>query len=229
MTKRVLVIDVGTHKAEELWLFEGRPNFTARNLYRVWRRHGVEAPAETKRQAQRFARKYACRYVLIEPIAHRKLLDFIEAVPTAIFLKGVVSCDASGPTTLLLANASLGHSIIPTKPGLSGETVGTYNIHFPALYELLVDTFIASGDCDRIIVRMNAEGVEGPIIDFLAGCASRKPDLLAGSLGDIKKCFGHDAYEKAKATLADARIPFVYFTSNPITWETALHQISELL
>lgn len=226
---KVLVIDVGTHKAEEVRLFEGRPRLTARNRYRAWRRGGPRATAQIKRQALKFTGRFSFRYVLVEPVAHPELLDFLRDVPSALLFKGVVSCGASGPAALLLANASLGHSIIPTKPGLSGRKVETYNINFPALYELLIDAYVDNGDCDRVVLRMNAEGVEGPIVDFLADHASRKPDVLAGSLGDIRKCFGQEAYEQANGRLEEAGIPFVYFTSNVTTWASGLREIANLL
>jgi hypothetical protein len=224
LVDKVLVIDVGTHKAEEVRLFEGRPRFTLRNCYRLSGR-----TEKVRRAAAKFTRDFSCRYVLIEPVAHRELCNFLAAVPSAMFLKGVVSCDPSGETTLLLAEKSLGNSIIPTKPGLSGQTAPTYNFHFPTLYEWLVETFVTNGDCDTILLRMNAEGVEGPIIDFLVNHASVRPKVVAGSLGDIEKCFGKDAYDEANRKLADARIPFVSFTSNSASWVRGLRAITKHL
>jgi hypothetical protein len=225
----VLVIDVGSHKAEEVWLLAGRPRFSARNYYRLLRHQGLKGIATAKSEARSFARNFSCRYILVEPVAHRELLDFLEFVPSALFLKGVVSCGESGPETLLLAKESVGHSIIPSKPGLSGDRLPTYNLNFRSVYEMLIDAFVMNGDCDRIILRMNAEGVEGPIIDFLVEHASRKPDVFAGSIGDIEKCFGREAYDRAKTNLENGGIPFVYLTSNSTTWASGLKRLSIIL
>lgn len=62
---------------------------------------------------------------------------------------------------------------------------------------------------------MNAEGVEGPIIDFLTSEASVKPAVIAGSIGDIRKCFGPAEYDRTIAAMAAADIPFVPLTSHP--------------
>lgn len=159
---------------------------------------------------------------------HSGLVAFVRSVPAAVLVNGTTSRAPSAPATLLMASDSLGNSLIASKPGLTGERRETFNVDFAAIYELAVDTFVRSGDCEKIVVRMNAEGVEGPIIEFLAS-ARIKPDVLAGSLGDIKKCFGQDAYEAAMQLLDDAGIPFVYLTSNVGSWASGLSGIMEIL
>ena len=128
-----------------------------------------------------------------------------------------------------MAADSLGHSFVPSKLNLSGRKVQVYNFDFVKLYEFLVDTFLSSGDCDRIIVRMNAEGVEGPIVDYLAQHADIKPLALAGSLGGIKKCFGQKTYDDAMRILESARISFIYLTSHPRSWLSGLAHLDKAL
>jgi hypothetical protein len=107
-------------------------------------------------------------YILIEPIPHRELIDFVASAKGVVFIEGVTSCSPAGEIDLLLAGDSLGNSIIPSKPGLSGLSMKTFNHHFPDLYRYLIGSYLDSGVCDEVMIRMNAEGVEGPIIDFLA-------------------------------------------------------------
>jgi hypothetical protein len=231
----VLVIDVGSHKAEEVYLLDGAPYFSPRNRYRVLRgsKYSPGRAAQELRAiahlSQEFRRKHTSRFVMIEPVMHPELLRFLLRTESALLINGVSSCDPSGPTTLFMSGSSLGNSIIKTKPGLSGETRNTFNVNFEALYEFLVQTFVQSGDCEKIVLRMNAEGVEGPIIEYLAKRASVKPAVLAGSIGDIKKCFGQEAYDKALADLAGANIPYIYFTSSTMTWSPGLKDIMAAL
>ena len=227
----ILVIDVGSHKAEEVMLFEGNPSWSLRNKLRMLRRHkfsGLRQITNINRRSKEFASNHEFRYVLIEPIMHRELLDFV-ARKSSLLIGGVSSCGDSGPIDLLMAADSLGHSLIPSKPNLSGRKMPVYNLNFIALYEFLVETFIASGDCGGVVVRMNAEGVEGPIVDYLSQHANPKPLALAGSLGDIKKCFGEQAYDSAMRTLNDAEIPFIYLTSHPRSWSSGLEQLEKVL
>ncbi|MEB3415611.1 hypothetical protein VCJ71_05990 [Alteriqipengyuania sp. WL0013] len=221
--QKLLIIDVGTHKAEEVRLFAGDPSWTIRNRLRMVRAKRLAEIAETDRLSRQFRSIFDCRYILIEPVMHRELIDFAGKEP-CLLLNGVTSCDADGPVDLLMAEDSLGNSIIPTKPNLTGEKKTTFNFNFPHLYEYLVETF-----ADRqIVIRMNAEGVEGPIIDYLAH-AKVRPALLAGSIGDIRKCFGEEAYAAAQATMERADIPFVYLTSHPRYWADGLRKIMDIL
>ena len=232
--RQILVIDIGTHKAEEVLLFEGKPTWTTRNRLRILRQHRgnpVAAAAHIARinnASRDFARRFACRYVLVEPIMHRELCDFIARYP-AVLIGGVSSCAPDGPVDLLLSQDSLGHSILPQKPNLTGESKATHNFEFTALYDYVVKAMGPPGHTSAIVVRMNAEGVEGPIISFLAKAGAAKPAILAGSLGDIRKCYGQAAYEEAFETLAEADIPFSYLTSHPKSWEMGLSQVSAAL
>jgi hypothetical protein len=222
----VLVIDIGSHKAQEVYLFEGRPVYSLMNRARIVHTgRPISEGASIKRVSAQFKSTFKCRYVLIEPVMHRELLHFMKTVASAILINGVSSCAPNGPATLFMSRNSLGNSIIAAKPGLTGETRETFNFDFAVLYEFLLDIFVRSGDCEKIMVRMNAEGVEGPIIDFLANGAAVKPDVIAGSIGDVKKCFGQEAYDKTAQTMQCAGIPFVYLTSNAKTWASGLEQI----
>jgi hypothetical protein len=232
--KNLCILDIGSHKAEEVRLFEGFPNWTARNRLRILRSNGFRPTAALREigqvndLSQAFKTAFRCRYVLVEPIMHPELLHFVEKVPS-ILVGGVSSCQPSGVIKLLMANDSLGNSIVPSKPGLSGAVHETFNVDFADLYEFVARTFIESGDCAHIILRINAEGVEGPIIEYLAEKAPVKPAIIAGSLGDIRKCFGEAEYEQAMQTLEESNIPFVRLTSHPGSWAAGLDRCIDIL
>jgi hypothetical protein len=94
----------------------------------------------------------------------------------------------------------------------------------------LLQSFRVSHD-DIVILRMNAEGVEQGIIDWLTDdpSAAKSVQIVMGSTGDIKKCFGKDAEVAAQSRLAKAGIPFIYFTSNPGSWQPALDSLVAFL
>ncbi len=211
-------------------LFEGCPNWTLRNRLRVVRRYRIAALREMARidaASRRFSQAFRCSYVLVEPIMHPELLDFARRTPS-LLVGGVTSCAATGSMTLLMANDSLGNSIVPSKPGLSGNVKATFNYNFPSLYEFVVSTFIDSGHCEKILLRMNAEGVEGPILDYLASHKT-KPAVLAGSIGDIRKCFGDEEYERSRDVLNEADIPYIYLTSHPQYWASGMENLISAL
>ena len=81
---------------------------------------------------------------------------------------------------------------------------------------------------DTLIIRVNAEGIEKDLIDFLIE-NQIKIDLLAGSIGDIKKCWGESTYLEYSAKMSNNNINFAYFTANPISWLPAMKKINKIL
>jgi hypothetical protein len=227
MKKNIVVLDIGTHKAEEVWLFEGAPRITYKTFLTLLRGHGPVKwffeLLEINRLSRNISKNFNFRYVLVEPVVHKELLKFLIGTQS-IFVGGVSSCYPSGPVQLLMAKDSLGNSIVSEKPGLTGELRETYNVNFKALYSFLIENFLQTGHSHGLLLRINAEGVEGPIIEYVLKTAT-KPLVIAGSLGDIKKCFGQKALDRTNAIIEDSRVPFVYLTSNPNTWSTGLRSI----
>lgn len=169
--------------------------------------------------------------LLIEPVLHREIVESLGLSATTIFIKGVTSASLGGPATLRLAKlGDLGHSIVASKPNLSDRSILTHNFDFR---ELLPWFRACIGDLERdvVIVRMNAEGVEKGIVSWLtsSGDPQTRCDVLMGSLGDIRKCFGPDAEAQARCQLSSASIPFIYFTSSPGSWRPALEALIALV
>jgi hypothetical protein len=184
---------------------------------------------EIRRLQARLAR-FEFFFCFVEPILYPPLLASLKHFRNFVLVKGVCSSASSGPEVLRLARASLGHSIIETKPNLSGETVPTWNFNFESLLRW-VDANARRSPDDRLILRMNAEGVEKDIIATMAALDHDAPrvDAMFGSLGDIKKCFGEDALRTAEQQLTAMKVSHVYFTSSPKSWRTALMSLEQLL
>jgi hypothetical protein len=171
-------------------------------------------------------------FMLIEPIFHREIADSLSLAADVVFIKGVTSASPAGEVTLRLAlTGDLGHSIIPSKPNLSDRGQPTVNFDFRDLLPWFRSCFgVREGDI--VVLRMNAEGVEKGIVEWLAAQAqedSRGVDVFMGSLGDVKKCFGADAERDARRSLCLASIPFIYLTSNPGSWRPALEALLDLV
>jgi hypothetical protein len=212
MSGRIVVVDVGTHKGQEVRLLADRSRdwrrfvFFAllrhrRNVVNAWREAEEIARAQDVLSTKHFV------FALVEPVLHPEIMDSLRLSGPVLFLKGVTSAAPAGEVVLRLAKAGdLGHSIIETKPNLSNETLATYNFDFRTWLPWLLQSFRVSHD-DIVILRMNAEGVEQGIIDWLT----------------------EDAEVAAQSRLTKAGIPFIYFTSNPGSWQPALDSLVAFL
>lgn len=236
MSGRIVVIDVGTHKGQEVRLLADRSRGWRRSVFLALLRH-YRNVAHAWREAEAIARAQDVLstkhflFALVEPVLHPEIMDSLRLAGPVLFLKGVTSAAPAGEVVLRLAKAGdLGHSIIETKPNLSNETLTTYNFDFRTWLPWLLQSFRVSHD-DIVILRMNAEGVEQGIIQWLTEdpSAAKSVQIVMGSTGDIKKCFGKDAEAAAQSRLAEAGIPFIYFTSNAGSWQPALESLVAFL
>lgn len=231
--KRVIVLDIGTHKAQEVRLLGDRSlRFSLEVLWLLTRSYRGRLQAFSDFRSIHEARAKLSElelcYCLVEPVIYRETLSAMRKLENFVFLKGVCSSSPSGPQELRLSKGNLGHSIIPTKPNLTGETVPTWNYNFMDLLRW-VDASMRQSPDDLLVLRMNAEGVEKDIIaDIVSASDAPRIDAFFGSLGDIKKCFGEAEYRKAESSLAKMGIPFVYFTSSPRSWAQGLREFLSL-
>jgi hypothetical protein len=234
--KRLLVVDVGTHKGQEVrlladrgwrWRFEMFTSLARhhRKLGRAWSDFRMICRLQNR------CAEWGFCFMFIEPIFHREIADAFTLAPNIVFIKGVTSANPGGEVTLRLAcTGDLGHSIIPSKPNLSDRGQPTLNFDFRELLPWFRACFgVREGDI--VVLRMNAEGVERDIVEWVTshGDSSRCVDVFMGSLGDVKKCFGADAERDAQRRLSTASIPFIYLTSNPGSWRPALEALLDLV
>ena len=168
-------------------------------------------------------------FCFVEPVFYFKTAKFLRQAGNFVYLNGVCSALPSGAVKLLLAKDNLGNSIIESKPNLTGKHLDTWNYNFQELLDWC-NANLRQSDDDLLVLRMNAEGVEKDIVEYLhhAGVVRHRVRALYGSLGDIRKCFGGEAEQKSISLLAETGIPYVYFTSSPKSWRGALKEFCDL-
>ena len=168
--------------------------------------------------------------LMVEPVTYQQTMMFTKHLTSFTYVCGVASSRPSGPTTLHLSSDNLGHSIIPSKPNLTGHSHSTWNFNMLSTLEWYARSMCVSPQ-DTVILRINAEGVEKEIIEDLKANKDLYPKITAlfGSLGDVKKCFGTEAERSAQAALRELGIPYFYFTSSPRSWRPALEALHGLL
>lgn len=225
--KTVLILDVGTHKAQEARLLADTSKFFKFEILKeLFKRHRLKPKAFGEWRAilakRERLKQHEMRFCFIEPIMYDSLLKTLKHIKVFSFLRGVTSAAASGEERLFLAKNNLGNSIIETKPNLTGESIQIWNYDFAEVLGW-VDRTLRTSPSDILILRINAEGVEKDIIKFLHDTGnSYRVQGLFGSLGDIRKCFGDEEYDLAMTRLQEMGIPYHYFTSNARGWKTSL-------
>ena len=81
---------------------------------------------------------------------------------------------------------------------------------------------------DKFVLRINCEGAESEIIKSLIK-KKIKPSIILGSLEDIKKIFGLKAYKQIQNLLKKNKIPYRYFKgTDPSTWNLAKSYFSNI-
>lgn len=228
-SKTVLMLDIGTHKAQEARLLADTSNFFKWEILKeLLKRHRLKPRAFGEWRAilanRERLKQLEMRFCFIEPIMYDSLLKTLKNIKVFSFFRGVTSAAASGEERLFLAKNNLGNSIIETKPDLTGESIQTWNYDFTEVLGW-VERTLRTSPSDILILRINAEGVEKDIIKFLHDTGnSFKIRGLFGSLGDIRKCFGEAEYDLAMTRLREMGIPYHYFTSNARGWKTSLDE-----
>lgn len=237
--KRLIVVDIGTHKAQEARTIADRSLFFELSMlwsfakhYR-WRVTAAFADFISVSRCRAELRGVDSAFVFVEPIAYRQLRAFLPRLGAFAYIGGVCSQQqAVGWTDLWLARNGLGNSLFSSKPNLTGRKLSVWNVNFMATLDW-VDKNFRTGSDDLLILRMNAEGVELEVLEALAAHQQRgegcRVDAVFGSLGDIRKCFGKEAWEVAQGLLEEMSLPYVYFTSNPSSWAPALKQLAGML
>ena len=225
------LIDIGTHDGQEISLITGRHSLFGLSIHllKLFKAKGIECIINLKKIlnfSDKFSNNFKFRLICIEPIMSNILYSRIKIIKPDLIIKGIVSSNKSSFSNLYLSKNRLGNSIYKEKPNLSGKTIKVANISFSILFKELVLPYYKKEDI--LIVRINAEGIEKDLIDYLIQ-NKIEIDLLAGSIGDIKKCWGESVYKEYATKMIDNKISFVYFTSNPFSWLPAMQKINQIL
>jgi hypothetical protein len=234
---KIYIIDIGTHKGQEALLIECNTIkfilqiFTSIVLRRFRRIHYLISGFKEFSDILKYKNKlkhFDKIFVFVEPILHRSFLHNLHCFNNFIFLNGVTTLQNKSSIDLYLAKNDLGNSVFPEKPGLKGEKINVCNFRFDNLLESIYTLYNITED-DLVILRINAEGVEKEIIEFLYGNKFKHINYLFGSLGDIKKVFGPEESLRIQSILNDSGVEMIYFTSSPYSWHNALKSLVEIL
>lgn len=225
--RTIVVVDVGTHKAQEARLLADHSLFcTLGILFRILLsgklRPAAFSDCREILRLRRHLQGYEFRFCFVEPVLYRQQFRAFSNIGTFCFLRGVTSTARSGATRLFLAEDHLGNSIIETKPNLTDRSIRTWNYDFRELLDWAGKN-LGAESADLFILRINAEGIEKQVIELLHETRNtHRLDAIFGSLGDIVKCYGEEAHITAVHQLSELNIPFYYFTAPPRGWVRSL-------
>ena len=236
MQNKKIIIDIGTHKCEELnLLFKpsiqevfalskmsvkyllGRSGMTFSEIIFCWvwlfRPRSSGGRKETK-------------IITIEPnisvalkkITRLKKVADVDYFPVAIL--GHTYEELADVVSLNIYSDSLSSSIYE-KNNLTGTTsLNCLGINFQS-FLLSLQRHNIVGPADEIMIRMNCEGAEFSVIEALrsSDCNRLNIKVIIGSLADVGKIHGAEKYEEMMDIINDMGVKYIYFKgSDPRTW-----------
>ena len=172
---------------------------------------------------------------------------FIEANPKIAYKKNIYS-DADmvfnlaltdnsrtpvSITKLYLGNGdelSQGSSIFLEKHNVQKDSyVATLGVSISDFFsELEIYLNEKFGDYD-VLLRLNCEGVEDDVIYSVYNIFGSKTKMICGSLKDVERVKGLDAYQKLEKFINENKLPFVFFCPLIYSWPEAHTAIMNLL
>ena len=229
------IIDIGTHDAQEISLISNKDSLKGMiSNFKISIKLFLRTRFWVNFKSIRFSSKkinalYNLRIICIEPVLSNLFFSRLRIIKPDILVQGVCSSVSSGHVPLYLGVQRLGNSLFKTKPALNGDQITTSSYDFDCIFKTLLLPYVNPND--RVLVRINAEGIEKDFIEWLSNQPSvhKKINLISGSLGDIRKCFGQKEFERSSLKLESLGIPFIHFTSDPKSWNEALKQIVDTL
>ena len=241
MNKRITIIDIGSHKLEELSILlkPGKHQvyiFIKWSLYRIKQailqllklEVGVIKKINIYFKLTYFyffqTRKYNLQIISIEPninVAYKAVKKIRNKYTVHYFPMAVLGHDSKRDIEikkLYFYDQSISSSIYDRgRPINESKSTVCVGIKFGILWDHLKSENILK-DEDPFILRMNSEGSE---LGVISDCAMKnlKPLCVIGSLGDVVKIHGADADEKIMKLLFDIGTPYHYFKGEvPDTW-----------
>lgn len=247
---RFIVIDIGTHKFEELrvlfspgWrelvtLF----NWSLRRIAKSFLSFDFSSFRLVMATIHAYFRERdaiaakGIKFVCVEPnieVCRPSLRRFekkfdVDYYPIAIL--GHNHQDDFGVIGLNCYQNTLSSSIYNKNGTQSAHRLACLGFKFSVFFDLLKSDLNISTD-DEVILRVNCEGAELGIVKAIrdSGVQVR---AIYGSLADVKKIHGESEYNAMLGILSDLGIVYDYFVgSNPATWLQAFRSptLSELI
>lgn len=244
-SRKLFVIDIGTHKLEELYLLFA-PSWSNWKSALKWSIKGVLATVlrfdrarlktvistlklfVRKRDTKRFA---DAKFICVEPnvdVFHPASMRFQKNHDVDYYPIAILGHDAEENVEIAALNMykdSLSSSVYDKEKLTSVSRLACIGMKFDYFVDLLKKDFGLSNDHD-VLLRMNCEGTELGIVRAL-----HKSDLnvigIIGSLADVRKIHGEDEYAEMLSILEDMNVGYQYLVaSNPNSWQDALRNPS---
>ena len=125
---------------------------------------------------------------------------------------------------------SQGSSIFPENNAVDKNTfVTTLGVACDAFFHKLKLHIEELYDDYEILLRLNCEGVEDDVIYSVHNVFGTKITMISGSLNDVKRVRGMDAYKKLGKFMNEKNLPFVFFSPLIYSWPQAHTAIMNLL
>lgn len=237
--RRLVILDIGSHKLEELLVLLG-PFNRQLGVYVKWAfkktakailRMDVSAFARARRQWRVIRyffltrRRYDLQIVAVEPNAG-VALPFVEKVrgryPVHYMPVAVLGHDAAQKAelkTLFFYDHSISSSLYRkrNRPANSERAMVCVGLRFDVIWDGLIKEGVIRAD-DPFLLRMNCEGAELGVVE---ACVEKglKPVHIIGSLADVDKIHGAESGDKTRRLMREMGTPYTYFKGDdPGTW-----------
>jgi hypothetical protein len=237
-TGPLLIVDIGSHKLEELSVLLG----PFRRQYWIYIKWGVRKflKALLKRNLSAFQdigsqlnvvkyyflnrRLYDIQVVSIEPnigVAQPFVRKLSRKYPVRYMPAAVLGHDAGQPAelkTLFFYDSSISSSIYKKdRPVNQDKASVCIGLKFNVIWDGLVKEGVIKPGAP-FLLRMNCEGAELGVIE---GCVEKglRPLCVIGSIGDVDKIHGRQAGDKTRKIMDEMGAPYFYFKGDdPSTW-----------
>ena len=235
---RLVVVDIGSHKLEELLVLLGPfsrqfgvyAKWAARKCLKAILRANFSTLSKIGRQMEVIRyyfltrREYHLQVISIEPntsvvqpyiekLSKKHLVHYLPAAVLGHDAETDVELKA-----LFFYNHSISSSIYKRDRLPNHEKARVcIGLKFDLLWENLIKIGALNTD-DPFLLRMNCEGAELGVIE---GCLHKglKPICIIGSIGDVGKIHGKQANDKTREILDEMETPYFYFKGDdPSTW-----------
>ena len=241
---KTIIIDIGTHKSEELnTLFHpsisefylllketikfllNKSKLTRNMIINCWSLFLREKKRPSKKDFRIFA---------LEPntslgIKHIRRLEKVLSINYFPFV--ILGHDNNKSHDLIKLNLyenSLSSSLYSKNNMKVLSSIYCFGFNFENFVTLLSDNGLISKK-NRIIVRMNCEGAELGVIESIDKLSHDGYNFVSvlGSLADVNKIHGETAYQSMMNILAKNKLNYVYFKGSDLsTWMNGVNEIT---
>ena len=243
---RIIWIDVGTHFAQEhSSIFGSNYSFYSFILRRflsgkILKRgkfvsfNGLKNIIHARSKIRKRSKEFYTVFIEANPkIVSKKNIYLNADVVFNLALIDNVQAPLSITKLYLLKNGdelSQGSSVFSENDAVNKDTFLTtigvsVNIFFHQLKLHIEELY----DDYEILLRLNCEGMEDDVIYSVYNIFGSKTKMICGSLKDVERVKGLDAFQKLEKFMNENKLPFVFFSPLIYSWPDAHTAIMNLL